>query len=241
MNPEYGARYAELHQSHWWWRAREAYLLGILDRTVGTGAAVDILDFGCGNGLFFPALSRYGTPWGIETDTDLLDPAGPWRSRIRTEPLAANAHEADRYGLILALDVLEHIADPAPIVAELARRLRPGGWFVATVPAFQELWTAHDDLNYHVRRYRIGEIEDLIAQPGLRIVESRYLFVWLAILKALVALKERILAPVPRPPTIPWRPINQFLFHASRVEQRLCGTRHPLFGSSALVVARKPL
>lgn len=239
MDPGYGAQYARLYREHWWWRAREEYLVRLLDHTLGAGANGDVLDFGCGDGLFFPALSRFGVPHGIEPDASLLDTAGPWRPSISTEPLQCDEKETSRYRLIVALDVLEHIAEPAPIVHELARRLLPGGWFVATVPAFQSLWTAHDDLNHHVRRYRLAELEALVRDAGLEVVESRYLFSWVAIAKWMVARIERVVRRAPKSPTVPAAPVNATLLALSRLEHAVLAGMRPPFGSSAIVVARR--
>lgn len=240
MDEAYGARYADLYHRHWWWRSREEFLERTLDRLVGAGGAGEVLDFGCGDGLFFPVLRKYGEPWGIEPDAALLDPRGEWRSRIRTDPLHRDPAEAGRYGLIVALDVLEHIADPLPAVQELRRRLRPRGWFVATVPAFQSLWTGHDDMNHHVRRYRLKELEQLVRNAGLEVHDSRYFFVWLAIAKGAVVLKERMTRPDVTPPAVPRAMLNRLLLTTCRIEQRLLGTTRLPFGSSALVVGRAP-
>lgn len=240
MDREYGAQYADLYHRHWWWRARESYLKGVLGGIIAPGAAGRVLDFGCGNGLFLSALARYGEPWGIETDAALVDPKGEWRHRIRTEPLMPDPSEHAQYGLVVALDVLEHITDPVPVMTELARRLKGGGWFVATVPAFQELWTAHDDLNHHVRRYRLSELESLVRNAGLEVVDSRYFFAWLAALKWVVALKERIVQPAPSSPQVPWAPVNALVHRWSLFEQKLWGTSKPPVGSSALIIARAP-
>jgi 2-polyprenyl-3-methyl-5-hydroxy-6-metoxy-1,4-benzoquinol methylase len=240
MDAGYGARYAELYRRHWWWRARETFLLRELDRHLAPGAAGQVLDFGCGDGLFFPLLARYGEPYGIEPDVALLDPAGPWRSHISTEALAHDPREAGRYGLIVALDVLEHLPDPEVAMRELARRLRPGGIFVATVPAFQSLWTAHDDVNHHHRRYRREEIEALVRGSGLMVIRARYFFVWLAALKWIVVRKERWLGARPEPASVPWAPINAIVRAISRAEQMVLGDAQPPFGSSVIVVARAP-
>ena len=238
MDPGYGARYARLYREHWWWRAREEYLTRLLDRVVGAGGAGEVFDFGCGDGLFFPVLERYGEPHGLEYDTALLDPAGRWRSRIATGELRDDPAERGRYGLVLALDVLEHIANPVPVMAALRARLRPGGVFVATVPAFSALWTTHDDLNHHVRRYRVRELEALVRGSGLEILESRYLFAWLAPVKWLLAQKERLVRPTTTSPEVPPGPLNALVLALTRLEQRLLGESHPPFGSSAIVVAR---
>ena len=240
MDPRYGAEYARLYREHWWWRAREEYLTRLLDRLIGPNGAGETFDFGCGDGLFFPILQRYGSerPRGQEYEASLLDPRGPWFDRITTGPLVDDPSERGRYGLIVALDVLEHLEQPEPAMAILRSRLRRGGWFVATVPAFKELWTAHDDVNHHHRRYRLREIEALVGGAGLTIVESRYFFVWLAVVKWLVARKERVIKPVVTPPVVPAGPINAGVLALSRLEQFMLGDGHPPFGSSAIVVAR---
>lgn len=241
MDPAYGARYAELYRRHWWWRAREEYLLRLLDRVVGPGGAGEVFDFGCGDGLFFDALQRYGAPRGLEPDLALLDPAGRWRSRIETGALTDEPAQRGRYGLVLALDVLEHIADPAPAIAILRARLKPGGLFIATVPAFMSLWTAHDVVNHHVRRYRLAELASLVEGAGFEVVESRYLFSWLAPVKLAVALAERLVPRTPRPARVPPAPLNAIALWCCRLEQRAIASIRPPFGSSAIVVARAPL
>ena len=240
MDPRYGAQYARLYREHWWWRAREEYLARLLDRLIGRDDVGGTFDFGCGDGLFFPVLQRFSQerPRGLEPDASLLDPAGPWFDRITTGELADDPSERARYGLIVALDVLEHLEDPQPAMAILRGRLRPGGWFIATVPAFDELWTAHDDINHHYRRYRLADLEALVRGSGLEVIESRYFFAWLALAKWLVAQKERVIRPVPTPAEVPAAPVNAAALAVTRLEQRLMGNAHPPFGSSAIVVAR---
>ena len=240
MDADYGARYADLYRRHWWWRARETYLIRILERHLRDAPSGDVLDFGCGDGLFFPVLKRFGEPYGVEPEAALLDPNGLWRSRISTAPLAFDATETARYGLIVALDVLEHLADPATALKELVRRLKPGGVFVATVPAFQPLWTAHDDVNHHVRRYTRLELETLVSEAGLAVEHSRYFFVWLAVLKWIVVRKERFLGAAQEPASVPWGPINAVTHALCRAEQLLLGDSQTPFGSSVLIVARAP-
>ena len=242
MDPQYGASYARLYREHWWWRAREEYLARLLDRLIGPAGVGETFDFGCGDGLFFPILQRHSRerPRGLETDASLIDPSGAWADRIATGPLLDEPAERGRYGLVVALDVLEHLEQPQPAMEILRGRLRPGGWFVATVPAFDALWTAHDEVNRHFRRYRLRDLETLVRDSGLVVVESRYLFVWLAVVKWAVARKERLIKTSAQPPDVPPAAINAAALAVTRLEQRLLGGSHPPFGSSAIVVARAP-
>lgn len=238
MDDSYGVAYARLYRTHWWWRAREHFLTRLLARYVPVGSAGDVLDFGCGDGLFFDVLERFGAPYGIEPHGEWLDPGGRWRPRISTDALQPDPSQTGRFGLVVALDVLEHLEHPERAVAELARRTRPGGIWVVTVPAFQSLWTAHDDLNQHVRRYRRRELVSLLSGAGLEVVDAQYFFGWPAVAKVGVRVKERLLGAHPTPPRVPPAAINALCYGLSRAEQML-GSVLPLpFGSSVVAVAR---
>ena len=59
----------------------------------------------------------------------------------------------DRFDFAVCLDVLEHIDDELHALRELHRVVRPGGTLLVTVPAYQSLWSEHDVINHHKRRY----------------------------------------------------------------------------------------
>lgn len=240
MDEGYLGAYRELYLRHWWWRAREALLTREIELLAVSRPFGRILDVGCGDGLFFPALQRFGDPYGVEPAVAALSPGGPWRSRIHGGPLDATYQPGHKFGLVLALDVIEHLADPHAFLEHVRRVLEPGGWFVATVPAFRALWTNHDDLNEHVTRYRRHEFTALVAGHGFEVVHSRYFFVLLAGAKLLVRVLERIHRPRVRAPGIPSTPINALLGAVCRAEQAMLGRHAPWFGSSLLLVARAP-
>ena len=83
---------------------------------------VAILDIGCGDGLFFDELSGLGHVEGVEPEAGLLDPRGKWRSAIHAVPFDGAFQPATRYGLILLLDVLEHLDNPFEFLARLRHR-----------------------------------------------------------------------------------------------------------------------
>lgn len=240
MDEGYLGAYRELYLRHWWWRAREALLTREIERLAASRRFDRILDVGCGDGLFFPTLQRFGDPYGIEPAGATLTPGGPWRHRIHAGFLDASYRPEHRFGLVLALDVIEHLDDPDAFLQHVLRVLEPGGWFVATVPAFRVLWTAHDDLNQHVTRYRRNEFTALVAAHGLEVVHSRYFFVLLAGAKLLVRVLEQVHRPRLRPPGVPSAPVNAFLALTCRAEQAVLGRHAPWFGSSLLLVARAP-
>jgi SAM-dependent methyltransferase len=240
MDAGYLGAYRELYERHWWWRAREALLTREIERLAPAGGFGRILDVGCGDGLFLPALQRFGDPFGIEPSADALSPDGPWRHRIHAGVLDASYQPEQPFGLVLALDVIEHLADPHAFMEHIRRVVAPGGWFIATVPAFRELWTAHDDLNEHVTRFRRDELASLVASHDLEVVHARYFFVLLAGAKLAVHALEKVLRPHPRTPGVPSAPINAALELTCRMEQAVLGRHAAWVGSSLLVVARAP-
>ena len=60
MQEPYAAEYHKLYHGHWWWRSREAILLEVLRELFPGRDDLDVLDVGCGDGLFFPELERFG-------------------------------------------------------------------------------------------------------------------------------------------------------------------------------------
>jgi 2-polyprenyl-3-methyl-5-hydroxy-6-metoxy-1,4-benzoquinol methylase len=235
VDPAYGAGYEDLYRHHWWWRAREAAILLELRRLRPVGKFPRILDVGCGNGLFFDRLSALGTVEGVEPDATLLDPAGPWRKVIHAVPFDDAFQPDHRFDVILMLDVLEHLDDPAGALRHAVELLAPGGVIVCTVPAFQWLWTSHDVLNHHRRRYNRPQFRALAAHAGMRITGERYLFQWLVPAKLAVRLLERLRNSPPRPPTVPPEPLNGFLRIVSRIQERVTSVIPVPFGGSLMV------
>jgi 2-polyprenyl-3-methyl-5-hydroxy-6-metoxy-1,4-benzoquinol methylase len=93
MDADYGARYRELFKRHWWWRARERVILDALRTHQPRAGWRDVLDVGCGDGLFFDELARLPGARlveGVESAPDLVSPDGPHRARIHVTPFDAS-------------------------------------------------------------------------------------------------------------------------------------------------------
>lgn len=237
MDEHYGAQYAALYYGHWWWRAREAYLLDLLRRLRPPAGWPRILDVGCGDGLFFDKLAAFGAVEGVEGDDRLVSPHGAHRSRIHVGPFDQTYAPGHAFDLVLMLDVLEHIPDARGALTRVYDLLSPGGLLVVTVPAFRALWTRHDDQNHHVTRYRRRTITPLLSAARLTPVEMRYFFHWLAPLKLAVRFAERLAHSSGRVPQVPSPLTRRLLEGWSRIEQLLLGPLHLPFGSSLLVVS----
>lgn len=239
MDADYGARYRDLFERHWWWRARERVIVDALRAHEPARGWSTVLDIGCGDGLFFDALSGLrGVTFveGVEPAEALVSPDGPHRERIHVVPFDERFDTGRRYSLITMLDVLEHLPDPVAALRHALALLEPDGVFLATVPAFMALWTRHDDLNHHYTRYTKQSFGTLASAAGLRIDEERYFFRWTAAAKVATRLAESVVTGTPKAPRVPPAPINSALYGVSRIEEMLLGRWFAPFGSSLLVV-----
>ncbi|HET6177606.1 MAG TPA: class I SAM-dependent methyltransferase [Candidatus Sulfotelmatobacter sp.] len=236
MDPKYGERYRDLFDRHWWWRARTEFIVGILRRLQPPGGWPTILDIGCGDGLFFHRLREFGEVEGVEPFAELVRPDNPDRNRIYTCTFDERFRPSKLYSLILMLDVLEHLENPAGALRHALDLLAPDGRFVVTVPAFEFLWTNHDVLNHHFIRYTRSSFRDLAQQAGFQIFQERYMYHWTFFAKLGVRLYERLLRPKPEPASVPPDWVNTPLYWLSRIEQKTVTWASVPFGSSLMVI-----
>jgi 2-polyprenyl-3-methyl-5-hydroxy-6-metoxy-1,4-benzoquinol methylase len=237
MKSEYIAAYKDLYQRHWWWRVREEILLKEVRQILRHTTPARILDVGCGAGLFFDALDPFGRVEGIESDRAAVEQSGRWRERIHLGDIETYT-SSGRFDLILMLDVLEHVDGPATMLRRAADLLAPNGQLLVTVPAFDALWTSHDDLNGHVKRYAANEVRRLMQAADLDVIGARYLFQSLTLPKLLVRAKEALIASPAVVPRVPPRLLNATLQTWFRCENAIAGSLP--FGSSVMAVARRP-
>lgn len=167
---------AELDQRHWWYRARREVLADLIRREVRPPRDAAILEIGCGTGHNFGMLSQFGHVDAVELDDEARSMAEQRLGRsIMTSPLPELSGIADRrYDLIGALDVIEHIDEDGAAIASIAAKLKPGGKFVMTVPAHPWMWSAHDVVNHHKRRYSKPALRKLIDGSPLRLDKIGY-------------------------------------------------------------------
>ena len=239
MELQYGKFYRELYQKHWWWRAREEALVRFLQQNLQADPQRNILDIGCGDGLFFEQLGKFGDVEGVEPDERLIDKDGPHASRIRIAPFDDRFASGKKYGLLVMLDVLEHLEDPASALGCAHGLLDENGALLMTVPAFQTLWTNHDVINHHRLRYRRETLFPLLDAAGFNVKNSQYWFQWTVPAKFMIGRMQHLLRNKPHLPKIPAKWLNRILFEFSSLELRTLGTAGLPIGSTLMVYCVK--
>jgi hypothetical protein len=143
-------------ERHYWNRCRNRVIHRMLLRI---GAQGPMIEVGCGKGLVVRDLRARGHEVvGVElAEVKALPDASAW-VRTGTDALALPGTEARIYRTLLLLDVIEHLAQPELFVQQLREAFPGVEWIVATVPARQELFSAHDTFNRHFRRYDLDTL-----------------------------------------------------------------------------------
>ncbi len=238
MDQAYATQYRNLYERHWWWRSREVEIVAQLEKHLSGRDDAAILDVGCGDGLFFDQLQKFGTVEGVEADPNTMTKNGKWSEQIHCRLFDNSFAPNRKYDAILMLDILEHMPDPDGALEHAHTLLKPNGVLIATVPAFNSLWTSHDDLNHHYIRYTKKTFCPLVKNVGFGSLESRYLFHWTCPVKLMIRLKEWMLGGEAKSPTVPSRIVNFVCKTLSRLEQATISRLPMPFGSSLMVTAR---
>ena len=156
--------------THWYYQSKARMLASHLDRP-----ARHMLDIGAGLGWF----SRWMLEEGLAESATCVDPGyeADRDEEVNGRPLRfRRSVEASDADLVLMMDVLEHVDDDAGLVAAYARLVAPGTPIFVTVPAFEFMWSAHDDFLDHRRRYTVPRLRAALTAGGATPERAHYYF-----------------------------------------------------------------
>jgi hypothetical protein len=156
---------------HWYYKSKANAMI----QTLGKIKLVKVLDVGAGSGFFSKYLLdnlSVQEAWCVDTSYKKNK-----SEKIKNKSIffqrTIKKNNAD---LVLFMDVLEHVIDDTALVKDYIKKVNKGTYFLVTVPAFNFLWSEHDEFLGHKRRYSLGEMENLLIRSGLEIEKSFYFF-----------------------------------------------------------------
>jgi SAM-dependent methyltransferase len=237
----YFGQLADVEAASFWFQARNALILWALRRYApGMRSMIEV---GCGTGFVleaiatrFPDVALTGTELfaeGLELARDRV----PSATLVQMDALDSPFDAA--FDVAGAFDVLEHIEDDAGALRGIHRALRPGGLVMITVPQHRSLWSAQDDIAFHVRRYAAGELRTKLDDAGFDVVRSTsfvtLLLPLLVVSRLRRASKEDPTRDLRQPGFVRWG-----LAAVMTAERLLIRAGVPMpVGGSRLVVARR--
>jgi SAM-dependent methyltransferase len=250
MEERYYETYYQHETEHWWFRWRFALIHEVIGRIEGIPKRPRMLDAGCGTGQMLKMLQRQGSAVGLDLSHEAIIFAASRDARNLVLGSVTNPPFAEgTFDVALALDVIEHVDDDCGILEGLRSIVRPGGALIVTVPAFEFLWSDHDRINHHRRRYRAGELRARLEGAGFEIDRVTYcntaLFPVVALVRRAQAIKRRfrpksdaeLSSDLHRYPQL----LNGLLYQLMLVETRLLRRFDMPVGVSILAVARRPI
>jgi SAM-dependent methyltransferase len=176
MDPAFQEKYYRIERDHAWSVARRDILLRVLEKS-GVNRSARIVEFGCSGGLLLDRLrhSGYTSTTGVEASeaaVALCNDRGI--ANVMTTDDARHRLAPASFDCVIASDVLEHIEDERAALAEWNRLLTSHGKLVIFVPAFSMLWSRHDVINQHYRRYTLWQLTERVQAAGFVVEDSGY-------------------------------------------------------------------
>lgn len=242
FDPDLFEPLADVEGRSFWFRARNRLIVSAFKRHFPD--ARSFLEIGCGSGVVLAALSE-ALP-DLRLVGGELYPEGLEIARRRlpdTELVELDARRLPYDGdfdVVGAFDVLEHIDEDEAVLAQMATAARPRGGLLVLVPQHPWLWSEHDDLVEHRRRYTRKELVAKAERAGVEILQVTSFVTSLLPAMAASRAVDRIRQKTdPMTNLAPGR-LNVVFERMLDGERRLIerGVSLP-FGGSLLLVARK--
>jgi SAM-dependent methyltransferase len=239
MDPAYVTVHMEEDRSHWWFRGRLAVIRAALRRALPP-RRVRLLELGCGSGNVLAALGEFGEAVGMDAHEDLTAAARAAGLDVR------DGHLPDDLGVppgwaevVLLLDVIEHVDDDVAALRAARAAVGEGGLLVVTVPAYQWLWSGHDEVLGHRRRYTAAGLRAAVERAGFDVLRVSYFNTLLFPLLAAVRGWKRLRGDRGHDLRRPAAPLNRLLEGVFAFERHLVPHLPLPFGASLLLIGRR--
>lgn len=246
MRPEQYERYYKLEDNYWWFIGMRDILLRSLKnifKNYKDEKNIRILDIGCGTGMVIRDLERFGNVIGLDNETRALEFCK--KRGIDKLILGDGNHlpfKENVFDLITAFNIIEHVDNDTGLIKGINRVAKNNSWVAISTAAFNFLWSQHDIVNKHKRRYTKGKLKDII-RKHLAVKKITYLncilfpFIWLGIILTNL-LKVKLHNPSSGFYPVP-KFINKILIFILRLESVLLQKFNLPFGVSLLCIAKK--
>jgi 2-polyprenyl-3-methyl-5-hydroxy-6-metoxy-1,4-benzoquinol methylase len=241
MEDQLYKKFFEVETTHWWFTARQSVVSDVVRRNVPLSPESRVLDVGCGTGAILAMFQKQCEAYGTDMSPlaiDFCHKRGLANAFCCT--LESFPRRDLRFDLITLLDVIEHIDDDKGVLKQAYELIKPEGTILVTVPAYQFLWSSHDDLNHHKRRYVKPQLRRILEEAGFTIRKISY-YNTLLFPTALVSRgAERFFKPkTDTTLDIPPGPVNTILREIFGIERFLLRATALPFGLSILALATK--
>lgn len=248
MDKAYEIKYHEQEGQNWWFVARRDMIFRQLQQ-YNISPTAKILDIGSSGGILVLELIKrgYSNVYALDYSKDAIDLC---QARGLKNSFVMDGHNPEfpdnEFDVIIASDCLEHLADDRLALQNWYRILKPGGKAIIYVPAFMWLWSGHDDINFHYRRYTSKELLRKLKDGGFEILETGYWDFFIFFPTAVIRIGQKLFNKSKQKKTAKkdqlvlgpkW--INSLLISLVTFENRLHSWIKFPFGVSTFSIAKK--
>lgn len=233
----------EQEDFYWWHKGRRIVMEALLRKVLAGQTGSKILDVGCGTGANLVLFQKFGAVFGVDASPDAVQYCRQ-RGFLNVQEGRAEAlpFPDQTFDMVAAVELLEHMQDDEKVLGEFSRVLKKGGLLFLTVPAYQFLWTEHDDALGHQRRYTLGELRDKLQRLGFVIEKGTYMVFFTSPLFFYRLLKKIFLRDKREPKTSYVKVpdfLNKVLVLPFFLEAKIVQIGRLPFGISIILAARK--
>lgn len=188
---------------HPWEIARIKSLIKILEMNVDLSISMRILDVGCGDAYVGQILSKALRITEYHAiDINLSETQIKQFSSMSKQISFYNDYSnlpGGTYDLVLLLDVIEHLEKDHDFLKWIVGTfIQIGKHILITVPVFQFLFSSHDNMLGHFRRYSLQGLTDFLKRSNLCIAQSGYLFSLLLPLRMMSHALQQVIPVSPK-------------------------------------------
>lgn len=158
-------------EQHWYYHSKMAAI-----KAYTKSLAFDnILDIGAGSGFFARSLLIDGQAKAAVCVDPNYD--NETNEQVDGRPLQFRKQvDVRHFELFLLMDVLEHVEDDVGLLLEYSKHAPAESYFLISVPAFNFLWSGHDEFLEHYRRYTLSQLKHVAINAGLKPTTGSYYF-----------------------------------------------------------------
>ena len=156
MHKEYYKEYYFNERNHWFFLARNKIILDTIRRFfISNDSSNKILNVGVATGYTSVLLKEFGDVESIEFNPDCYDFVvhNVPEIKVTKGSILELPYKDESFDMVCAFDVIEHVKDDELAIKEMKRVCKQDGFVYVTVPAYMFLWSNHDEINIHERRY----------------------------------------------------------------------------------------
>lgn len=155
----------QMEDTHWWHRTKREIIASVIQKEIDkTKKKLRILEIGAGTSLLIKEFIHSADTFALDRSKTALSLSkkNGIGNTIHADLGTYSGYKKNFYDIVVAADVLEHLADDYGAVKKIHDMLKKGGIFIIHVPAHQSLFSYWDKSLGHFRRYEKKDLQKLI-------------------------------------------------------------------------------